>query len=122
RSPQHSEGRMVHFSTPTDSTLEIVKAATTTLRKLFKEGYGYKKAGVVLGGISDNSAIQNSMFDGVDRAKHRALMETMDRLNSNMGRSTIKVGSQGEGAARSSSENRSPCYTTSWSDILTIKV
>ncbi|MFI3305107.1 MAG: Y-family DNA polymerase [Rikenellaceae bacterium] len=120
--PQHSEGRMVNFSTPTDSTLEIVKAATQALKQLYRVGYRYKKAGVVLYEISSNSGVQCSMFDEVDRTKHRVLMETMDRLNSQMGRTTIKVGSQGEGAAHSSSENRSPNYTTAWSDILNIKV
>ncbi len=120
--PQHNEGRMVSFTTPTDSSLEIVKAATETLKQLYRAGYRYKKAGVVLYEISSNSGVQASMFDEVDRTKHRALMETMDRLNSQMGRSTIKIGSQGEGAVRSNSENRSPNYTTSWSDILEIKV
>ncbi len=120
--PQHSEGRLITFMTPTDSTIEIAKAASTLISELYRAGYGYKKAGVVLYDISDNVGVQTSMFDSVDRTKHKSLMETLDRLNSQMGRSTVKLGSQGEGAPSINCEHRSPLYTTSWSDILKIKV
>ncbi len=119
---QHSEGKLISFMTPTDSTIEIAKAASTLLNELYRVGYGYKKAGVVLYDICDNVGVQSSMFDSVDRPKHRALMQTLDRLNSHMGRSTVKLGSQGDGAPAINCEHRSPLYTTSWSDILKIKV
>ncbi len=120
--PQHSEGRLITFMTPTDSTLEIAKAASSLLKELYRVGYGYKKAGVVLYDISDNEGIQSSMFDSVDRPKHKALMQTLDRLNTQMGRSTVKLGSQGDGVKAFNCEHRSPLYTTQWSDILKIKV
>lgn len=120
--PQHNEGQLVSFTTPTDSTIEIAKAASALLNNLFRVGYGYKKAGVVLYDISDNTGIQASMFDTLDRTKHKSLMETLDKLNGQMGRSTVKLGSQGESTPAINCEHRSPLYTTSWSDILTVKV
>ncbi|MFR9562673.1 MAG: Y-family DNA polymerase [Rikenellaceae bacterium] len=119
---QHSESRFVNFVTPTDSTLEIVKAATTMLKALVRKGFGYKKAGVVLCGLSGNVGVQSSLFDEVDRSKHDALMKSVDRLNSQMGHSTVSIGGNVKGLVPTSSANRSPMYTTSWDDILVIKV
>ncbi|MFI3319532.1 MAG: Y-family DNA polymerase [Rikenellaceae bacterium] len=120
--PQHSEGRLAQFLTPTDSTLEIVAQATQLLRELFYRGFGYKKAGVILYDISSKQGVQSAMFDPLDRTKHTALMEVLDRINNDMGRSTLRVGSQGNSGVPTNSQHRSPLYTTSWSDILTIKV
>ncbi len=120
--PQHNVERVGMLSTPTDSTLEIVKMATAMLRELFFKGYKYKRAGVVLSNITPNQGVQRSMFDTIERDKHKALMETMDRLNQEMGRGAIVVGAQGEGVAPSRKENSSPNYTTSWEDIISVKV
>lgn len=120
--PQHNEGAMLQFTTPTDSTLEIAKAASDLLKKIYRKGFGYKKAGVILQNINKNTGVQNSLFDTVDRTKHKSLMNTIDAVNSQMGRSTIMLGSQGAMDIRSNKEHMSPCYTTKWSDILIIKV
>ncbi|MFI3317707.1 MAG: Y-family DNA polymerase [Rikenellaceae bacterium] len=120
--PQHHEGMLHQFTTPTDSTLEIASAAAMLLKKLYREGFGYKKAGVSMMDISSKQGVQSSFFDGVDHERHTSLMETMDRVNKKMGRETIRLGSQGDALVPSSSDYRSPNYTTEWSDILTIKV
>ncbi len=126
--PQYAANRQHKFITATNSTLEIVQAATKLLREVYRAGYGYKKAGVVLREISDNNGIQSSMFDSIDRSKHSSLMRTMDMLNNEMGRMTITLGSSSSIAsgkrvvATTNCENRSPMYTTEWSDILKIKV
>ncbi|MFI3282361.1 MAG: Y-family DNA polymerase [Rikenellaceae bacterium] len=120
--PQHNEGRLARFSTATDSTLDIVQSATLLLKEIFKEGFGYKKAGVVLTDISSAEGIQASIFDVDHRAKHRSLMEAMDKINTTHGASMVRVGSQREGHIPTKSQHRSPRYTTEWSDILTIKV
>ncbi len=119
---QHHDSSFVNFEIPTDSTLEIVGAASSKLQALFRKGYGYKKAGVVLYGISDRSGVQSSMFDTIDRAKHSKLMSVVDRLNSEMGRETIKMATGGDGSLPTSSANQSPCYSTKWEDILMINV
>lgn len=118
--PQHHEGRLVQFPTPTDSTIEMSKAASMALRELFRTGYGYKKAGVILYDISANRGVQTSMFDTVDRPKHKALMQTLDTINSHHGRSTLRLGSEGD--IPQNRNHTSLRYTTEWSDILTIKV
>lgn len=119
--PQHREGKLIHFPLPTDSTLEMAKAANKALRELYRKGYGYKKAGVILYDILPNTGIQSMMFDEIDRPKHKALMQTIDSLNAQHGRSTVMLGSQGNGGIPSNRNHTSPQFTTQWSDILIVK-
>ena len=119
--PQHREGRLVQFPMPTDSTLEMVKAANKALKELYRKGYGYKKAGVILYDIAPNTGIQSMMFDEIDRPKHKALMQTIDSLNAHHGRSTVALASQGTHGIPSNRDHLSPQYTTEWRDILVIK-
>ena len=120
--PQHYECGQVHFTTATDSTLEIVKAATKELQRIYRKGYGYKKSGVRLSRISSSNAVQGTLFDTIDRTKHKALMQTMDHINSRIGHESVKLVSQGAITNHTNREHLSPQYTTRWEDILVVKV
>lgn len=119
--PQHYECGQVQFTTATDSTLEIVKAATATLAKIYHKGFGYKKSGVRLSRITPATAIQGSLFDSIDRPKHKALMQAIDRINTEMGRESVKLVSQGTLTDHTNREHLSPQYTTRWEDIMVVK-
>lgn len=120
--PQHYECGQVQFATSTDSTLEIVKAATATLAKIYRKGFGYKKSGIRLSRITPATAIQGSLFDSIDRPKHKALMQAIDRINTEMGRESVKLVSQGTLTDHTNREHLSPQYTTRWEDIMVVKV
>ena len=120
--PQHSECEQILFPTATDSTLEIVKAATAALKRIYRPGYGYKKSGVRLSRITPATAVQASLFDEVDRPKHKALMQAMDRINAEMGRESVRLVSQGTVTDHTNREHLSPQYTTRWEDILVVRV
>ena len=120
--PQHFECTQVQFATATDSTLEIVKAATEALKRIFRNGYGYKKSGVRLSRITPSTAVQGTLFDTVDRPKHKKLMDVIDRINSNIGHGSVKLVSQGSITGHTNREHLSPQYTTDWNDILVVKV
>ncbi len=120
--PQHFECTQVEFPTATDSTLEIVKAAATALKQIYRQGYGYKKSGVRLSRITPANAVQGSLFDTVDRPKHKALMQAIDRINAGQGRPSVKLVSQGTVTGHTNREHLSPQYTTRWEDILVVKV
>ncbi len=119
---QQFANERIQFPTPTDSTLEMVKYVNAALAELFVVGNGYKKAGVILSSLQPASAVQSSMFDSVDRAKHRSLMETIDQLNDQMGRNSVVLANQSGGDPRFNRNHLSPCYTTEWEDILEINV
>ena len=120
--PQHYECGQVHFETPTDSTLEIVKAATEELNRIYRRGYGYKKSGVRLSHITPSKAVQGALFDTIDRPKHKKLMEAIDRINSGIGHDSVKLVSQGSITGHTNREHLSPQYTTDWDDIIVVKV
>ncbi len=122
--PQHYDSRVVNFDTSTDSTLEIVRAATAQLRHIYQKGFGYKKAGVILQAITPNSGIQSSIFDDKEQmVKHKELMKSVDLINEQFGKATVKVASSASKEnPHSSKEHLSPRYTTIWDDILKIKI
>jgi DNA polymerase V len=83
---QYARSYTVTFSAATDSTLLIIHAAQYALKQIFKSGFKYKKAGVLLGGLSHPQAgVQGHLFPVADQDKHSRLMETMDRINARFG-------------------------------------
>lgn len=125
------EARLI---TPTSSTIPIVKAATDVLRSIYKQGYQYKKAGVIVMGISPNSPIQQDLFDinAEQIEKFKRLDAVVDRINKLNGSETIVIGSQqytqkdGKGKAdvfanaiKHDFKSKNP--TTRWSDIIKLK-
>ena len=117
--------------TPSNSTTTIVQAATEVLRRIYRQGYSYKKAGVIVMGIAPDSPIQQDFFDmDADRMrKMRQLDRVVDRINRVQGSETIVIGSQqytckdGRGKADVFAnairhDFKSPNPTTRWSDIM----
>ena len=94
--PQYWNFQEMRLITPTSSTITIVKAANEVLQKLYRQGYHYKKAGVIVMGIGPNSPIQQDLFDtnAEQFEKMRKLDAVIDRINKVNGSETIVLGSQ----------------------------
>ena len=120
--------------TPTSSSITIVQTATDILRRIYRQGYQYKKAGVIVMAIGADSAIQQDLFDiNADQfQKMRRLDEAADRINRMQGSETVVLASQqyvkreGRGKAAVFADAikhdfRSPNPTTRWSDIIKLK-
>ena len=82
--------------TPSNSTITITKAANDILQRIYRPGYQYKKAGVIVMGIGPDSPIQQDLFDinAEQFQKMRRLDEVVDRINRLHGSETIVLGSQ----------------------------
>jgi DNA polymerase V len=132
--PQYWNFQETRLITPTSSTIEIVKTATELLKKLYRQGYHYKKAGVIVMGIGPNSPIQQDLFDthAEQFEKMKRLDAVIDRINKVNGTETIVLGSQqytckdGKGKAdvfanAIKHDFRSKSPTTRWSDIIVLK-
>lgn len=120
--PQYFQNSIVKFPVATNSTMEIVKYAMTALKHIYKKGYQFKKAGVIITEIVPDSAIQTNLFDHVDRDKHSRLMAVVDQLNDGFKRSNLRLAVQeGDRKWRLKQEKLSPCYTTRISDVLHFK-
>ena len=79
-----------------------------TTREMYRDGYGYKRAGVMLGDIIPAGKVQLSFFDNVDRERHSRLMSVMDSINRKEGRNTIGVASQSLEGIKMNREHLSP--------------
>jgi len=107
--------------TPTSSTIPIVQAAHDVLDRIFIQGYQYKKAGVIVMGISPDSPIQQDLFDvnAEQIQKMRRLDEVVDRINRMNGSETIVIGAQqytrkdGRGKAAIEREKSQACLNSS---------
>ena len=123
-----------HLTVPTNSTIDICKAATEVLQSIFIKGYHYKKAGVIVMGIGPNAPMQLDLFDyNAERfQKMKRLDAAIDRINKVNGTETIVLGSQqysqkdGKGKAdvfanAIKHEFRSKNPTTRWTDIIKLK-
>ena len=120
---QYAKNIVLRLPVPSNSSIELVKYAKFGLKKIFKPGYNYKKAGVIVSGIAPDSQSQQSLFDRVNRIKHQKVMEAMDKINDRYGRAKVRIGTQGtERKWKLKQEQLSPCYTTQWNDLITIKV
>lgn len=132
--PQYWQFKELSLPTPTNSTTTIVKAAHGVLNDIFREGYQYKKAGVIVMGIAPTSPIQLNLFDiNAERfEKLKSLDKVIDRINKVNGTETVILAAQQyrqkneEGKAEVFANSikhdfRSKNPTTRWSDIIRLK-
>lgn len=120
--PQYLQNYVIEFPVATNSTLEIVKYALIALKRIYKKGYQFKKAGVTITEIIPDAAIQTNIFDNVDREKHARLMSVVDQLNDGFKKNNLRLAVQeGSRRWRLKQEKLSPCYTTRISDVLHFK-
>lgn len=120
--PQYFQNSVVKFPVATNSTMEIVKYAMIALKHIYKKGYQFKKAGVIITEIVPDAAIQTNLFDKIDRDKHARLMAVVDQLNDGFKKNNLRLAVQeGDKKWRLKQEKLSPCYTTRISDVLHFK-
>lgn len=107
---------------PTDNTLELVKITCKAFSKVAKEGYGYKKVGVIFTEISKKEETSGVLFHERDLYKEASLMKSLDDVNLKYGRDTLVTATQGIDKLVYNRNNLSPKYTTSWDDIIKVIV
>lgn len=119
KDPQYSKHVMVPLSQPSDDTLQLTKAALWVLKRIYKPGYAYAKAGVMLLELQPNTGIQGHLFlESADPIKRANLNETMDKINRQWGRGTLRLASAGFNHGWKMRQNNvSPCWTTKWADL-----
>ena len=71
--------------------MSIVHYALMAFNSIFRDGYVYRKAGVMVGNITRDTSIQLNLFDKVDHARQRKLMQVVDGVNSYYGRDMVQL-------------------------------
>lgn len=119
--PQYYENGIEKLSVPTDSTLHLTAHAVRLLQRIFRPGYAYKRAGVVLSDLTPKAGQQCDLFDAADRTKHDRLMEAVDALNARFGRHRLMTAAEGFEPFRMNRNHLSQRYTTDWAQIIRVK-
>ena len=97
----------------TNNASEIIRAAMKGLDIIYKKGYNFKKTGIMLLNIVPETNVQASLFDEANRVKGKALMASLDTVNTRFGKDRLRFAAQGYGKKwKLKSEKVSPCYTT----------
>lgn len=112
-------------------TPELIAAALEGLERIYKPGYPYRKAGVLLSGIVPAGAVQRSFFDKLGRPtaptknprrRGERLMKTLDRINDELGSDTVHYAATGTRKVWSMCQShRSRRFTTSWRELPVVR-
>lgn len=89
--PFYSNSCQLRLDTPSNDTMTIVQRALNALNNIWREGYAYRKAGVMALDIEHGGAIQLNLFDQVDHGKLRRLMTSIDGINDHYGTRSVKL-------------------------------
>ena len=90
----YSNSKTIDFPIATNNSIEIVKNALEGLDLIYKDGFKYQKAGIILSGLSDSEK-GNSLFKSTKDERIKNLMQSIDNTNYRYGRSTISLASAG---------------------------
>ena len=116
--PQYSNALTLKLPIVTASTADLIRCALQGIRAIYRDGYLYKKAGVVLTGLVPVSQTQADLFDSQDRRKSTRLMTALDAINDRWGADTLHYASSGITKAwKTRFHRRSPAYTTEWDEL-----
>jgi DNA polymerase V len=107
---------------PTQDSFALIRDALRGVRSIFRPGYRYWKAGVMLNDLIDAGTAPAQMFPSRDPVRSARLMATMDCLNGRFGRGMVRPAVSGiERRWKSRAEHLSPRYTTRLEELATVR-
>ena len=116
--PQYANSASRRLITPTDDTTTLLREALSMVSTLYRPGYDYAKAGVMLSEFSDAGAQQEDLFSAQPTTpRSPALMQVVDSINERRGMAVHFARSQGDQRWQMRRNHLSPAYTTRWSDL-----
>ena len=118
--PKYSASQSSRLPVPSHDSRVLMDYALPLLKSIWRDGYRYAKAGIILNELVPEGSGQGHLFQTSPTAKSSAVMHVMDTLNKRMGRGTIiqaATGLKRYWALRA--DYRSPSYTSRWSDLPT---
>jgi DNA polymerase V len=120
--PQYSDSVTIPLPVATQDTAELIQYAFQGIEQLFREGYRYQKAGVLLTALVPVSQVQTHLFDGLDRERSKRLMAAIDTINAEWGSGMIRYAAVGlRPAWMMRCARRSPRYTTRWEELAVVR-
>jgi len=119
--PQYCNRKTLALAVPTSHTGTLIRSALASLREIYRSGYRYQKAGVLLSGLVPEGCEQLRLFR-TSSPRGTSLMQAVDEINSRWGRDTIQAAAAGLAKEwRFRQMKKSPAYTTRWTELPTVK-
>ncbi len=118
--PQYGNSMNYHFSEPTSDSGFIISAAKKCLKNIFREGFRYKKTGILL---LDLSPLRIKQFDLLSNRQNKSesLMQTFDFINEKLGKNTLFLAAEGiQRHWKTRCDRRSKRYTTQWDELVNV--
>jgi DNA polymerase V len=120
---QYDPWYSINLDVPASSTREIVSAALQVLKSIYRPGYKYKRAGVIVMDIVDNDDIQTTLFDFDAKAREKddKISQVMDQVNKS-GKNVLRLATQRPGhyADGIRCDFRSGLFSTQWNDLIEV--
>lgn len=119
----YANGMTIALPRQTDDTILLTKIALWGLRRIYRSGYKYQKAGVMLSELVPRQYRQLDLFGTISATDTQSskLMSVMDQINARMGRGTLKLASEGfKQPWKMKQGNKSPNYTTNWDELICV--
>jgi DNA polymerase V len=118
--PNYRNSCTINIPTATSYTPELIHYAGICAEKIYKAGYSFKKAGVMLNGIFSEDDIQPKLFEPDNRDKI-SLMHIVDEINKKHGSSAVKIAAEGfNNTWEMKRERLSNRYTTRWDELMIV--
>ncbi|SCA55920.1 DNA polymerase V, subunit C [Candidatus Terasakiella magnetica] len=118
---QYTNSITVGLTTYTNDTREILQACLSGLRRIFKDGLQYKKAGIILLDLMKSDSAPKTLFD-INQAVDDQLMKSLDKINARFGSGTIALGQLKKSRSWYMTQNhKSPSYTTKWDELVRVR-
>jgi len=114
--------RTFELPTPSSDTTVLIHLATRGVEEVFREGYEYKKAGVLLNSLVPEEQAPRSLFDSENWVRSRTLMQVIDSLNARYPSGTVGFAAAGlERTWQAKFRLRSPRFTTCWEELPVVR-
>lgn len=120
--PQYGNCITMQLEQPSSYTPDIVRTATAGVERIYRQGYNYKRAGIMLMGIVPEDQAQLGFFGRVRTERDRKLMDVIDEINTRFGKGTIKLAAMGlKQSWQMRCQLRSPRFTTRWEELPVVR-
>jgi DNA polymerase V len=120
--PQYSNTITFELASATDATEELLEWALKGLERIYRQGFKYKKAGVLLNHLVPADQLSRRMFGDASFERSRRLARAMDEINARHGRDTVHFGlASRDGKWKTKFLQRSDRYTTCLKEVLNIR-
>lgn len=120
---QYFISKTISLNEPSNYHGDFISEALQACEELFKEGYLYKKAGVVFTGLSSVDTAAQNLFtsDEIKFQRKNCISKVMDAINAKYGQNSLVVASMGlKQNWAMKREMRSNRFTTNWNELATI--